>query len=115
SNQPVVSETPIAPPVKLAEGEPAAGVDLVSDEEEVSEGRGLQLFQQGEQALRNRDKETALKLFRQALQHGDELGPSRRQRLQDHLQILSAGAGRVRTGEAGQSLLDTAAARQQEL
>ena len=49
-----------------------------------------QLYAQGEQALRQQDTQTALDLFRRAYQLRDQLDPATAQRLQDHLQLLSA-------------------------
>ena len=51
----------------------------------------LNLFQMGEQALRDRKPELALQLFRQAYALRNQLNPQTAQRLQDHLQLLSAG------------------------
>ncbi len=61
------------------------------------------LFDQGEAALRARDKEKAYRLFRQAASRMQELDPTTAQRLQDHLQLLSAPA-------AGSGLADGASA-----
>lgn len=70
--------------------------NLPATAEELAEGEaapvseGLRLLRQGEQALRDRDKETALRCFREAYQFQAELDPGTRQRLQDHLQMLAA-------------------------
>jgi general secretion pathway protein D len=50
----------------------------------------LNLFQMGEQALRDRKPEVALQLFRQAYALRNQLNPQTAQKLQDHLQLLSA-------------------------
>ena len=53
----------------------------------------LNLFQMGEQALRDRKPELALQLFRQSYALRNQLNPQTAQRLQDHLQLLSASPG----------------------
>ncbi|HEV3341582.1 MAG TPA: hypothetical protein VG125_14545, partial [Pirellulales bacterium] len=55
----------------------------------VDTASGLDLYQRGEQALRDHDREAALGWFRQAILHRDELDPATQQRLQDHLQFLA--------------------------
>ncbi len=70
---------------------------------------GMDLYQRGDAALRNHDPQTALEYFRQAAKHMNELDPITAQRLQDHLQILSAPA------PSGGNLADEAAAEQQIL
>ncbi|HWB11182.1 MAG TPA: hypothetical protein VG826_18280 [Pirellulales bacterium] len=74
---------------------------------------GMDLFQRGEQALRDHDREAALGWFRQANLHRDELDPVTQQRLQDHLQFLARpqDASRKMAGE-GSLLADTAAGQQ---
>lgn len=47
----------------------------------------------GEQALRDRKPELALQLFRQSYALRNQLNPQTAQRLQDHLQLLSASPG----------------------
>ncbi|MBI3837715.1 MAG: general secretion pathway protein GspD [Planctomycetia bacterium] len=76
---------------------------------------GMQLFQQGAEALRNRDLPKALELFRQAYALRDQLDAKTAQRLQDHLQLLSAPAGGPRGSTKPESLIDNAAAKQQLL
>ena len=49
---------------------------------------GLQLLAEGEQALRDKDLEKAGELFKQAWKYEAELDPVRRDRLQNHLQLL---------------------------
>ncbi len=53
---------------------------------------GMALFQQGEAALKNHDRDRALEYFRQAATYIRELDPITAQRLQDHLQIMSQRA-----------------------
>jgi general secretion pathway protein D len=75
---------------ELAEGAPPADAAQFIEGEAAPVSEGVRLFQQGEQALRDRDKETALRCFREAYQFQAELDPRTRQRLQDHLQMLAA-------------------------
>ena len=68
----------------VAESNPAVGIGATP----------LSLFQAGEQALRDRDTaDRHCKLFRQAYTLRDQLDPRTAQRLQDHLQLLSASPG----------------------
>jgi general secretion pathway protein D len=72
---------------------------------------GMDLYQRGEQALRDHDRETALRWFRQANLHRDELDPVTQQHLQDRLMYLSRPpetAGR----NSSDLLADTAASQQ---
>jgi general secretion pathway protein D len=80
---------------------------------------GYALFQQGEAALKAHDGNRALELFRQAAPYMNEMDQVTAQRLQEHLQLLSAAPNR-RPGQSGQpgqpgSPLDEAAARQRTL
>jgi general secretion pathway protein D len=79
----------------------------------VDTASGTELFQRGEQALRDHDREAALGWFRQANLHRDELDPAMQQRLQDHLQFLARpqDMGRKAASE-GSLLADTAATQQ---
>ncbi len=79
--------------------------------------QGMALFEQGEAALKARDPAKAYDLFRQAAAHVNELDPVTAQRLQDHLQLLSAKPGRQQQPpQAGQpSMVDETAAKQQVL
>ncbi len=70
---------------------------------------GLMLFRQGEEALRNRDTEKAIRLFRQAAQYRHELDPVTAQRLQEYLQLYSTPT------PPGGTMIDEALARQQAL
>lgn len=76
---------------------------------------GMQLFQQGEAALRAHQSEAALQFFRQAATRANELDPVSQQRLQDFLQMLSAPNHGQAQGPTPPSMLDEAAARQQVL
>ena len=77
---------------------------------------GMALFQQGEKALMNHDATRAYEFFRQATQYPNDLDPMTAQRLQDHLQLLSAPsrAGAPRANPAP-TMMDEAAMRQQLL
>ncbi|HEX7379928.1 MAG TPA: hypothetical protein VF278_22585 [Pirellulales bacterium] len=50
---------------------------------------GVEMYQRGEQALRDHDGTTALGWFRKANLHRDELDPVMQQRLQERLQLLA--------------------------
>jgi general secretion pathway protein D len=79
---------------------------------------GYSLFQQGEAALKARDRDRALQLFRQASAYSSQLDPVTAERLQDHLSLLSAPKNPGQhAGAAGQpgAPLDAAAAAQQSL
>jgi len=85
---------------------------------EPRESVGMSLFRQGEEALRAHDAERAYQFFQQAARYRSELDPVTAQRLQDHLQLLSApGAGRPATppAGAGDSMLSETALQQQVL
>ena len=74
---------------------------------------GLDLYQRGEQALRDHDRETALGWFRQANLHRDDLDPVTLQHLQDRLQFLSRPQETAKKpGGDGSLLADTAATQQ---
>ena len=77
---------------EAAESEPAA-VETAESEPAAEAEAALSLFKSGEQALRDRNAERALQLFRQAYALRDQLDPQTAQRLQDHLQLLSASPG----------------------
>ena len=55
-------------------------------------GVGMQLYQQAEQALRNHDRESAVKYFREASAYKDELDPAIAQRIRDYLQFAASAA-----------------------
>jgi general secretion pathway protein D len=73
---------------------------------------GMDLFQRGEQALREHDRTTALEWFRQANLHRDELDPVMQQRLQDRLQSLARPETVQKPGPTGSMLGETAANQQ---
>jgi general secretion pathway protein D len=72
----------------------------------------MQLFMLGEKALTDGNHDEALRMFRQAYAVQEQLDPQTRQRLQDHLQMMSEGLPRP-AGNGG--LLESAASRQQVL
>ena len=79
---------------------------------------GYSLFQQGEAALKARERDRALQLFQQASAYSKDLDPVTASRLQDHLSLLSVPrAVPPRTAAAGQpsSPVDEAVAAQQAL
>lgn len=86
---------------------PAARAQATEDSD------GYALIKEGEQALRDRDIETALDRFRQANSYRNELDPVTAQRLQDHLQMLSVPSARQLPAPAQAGLLDEATAQQQ--
>src|SRR5581483_10497386 len=71
---------------------------------------GMDLFQRGEQALRDHDRATALNWFRKANLHREDLDPVSQQRLQDHLQYLARPEAARKPGADGSMLAETAAA-----
>ena len=82
------------------------------DEENTPAGDGQRLFDQGEEALKARDGETALRLFREAYTHRDELDPLTLQRLQDHLTGLSRrDAETIPSGDGEPASAEVAAER----
>src|SRR5208337_4165818 len=74
---------------------------------------GYALFQQGEAALKARDRDRALQLFQQASAYSNDLDPVTAARLQDHLSLLSVPRG----APSGQPAtpVDEAVAAQQAL
>jgi len=80
--------------------------------DDVSEA--LRAFQQGEQALRDRNVEHALELFRKAYELKAELDPVTAQRCQEHLQMLSVRPA-ARQAPPKETLIDAATAKQQLL
>ncbi|MBN2580135.1 MAG: hypothetical protein JXB10_14185 [Pirellulales bacterium] len=73
------------------------------------------LFEQGEAALRSRDKEKAYRLFQQAAARRGELDPQTAQKLQDRLQLLSPTSRTPALSGAGPNLAGETALRQQAL
>lgn len=76
---------------------------------------GMQLFRQGEDALRAHRSDVAMQYFRQAAARSNELDPVTQQRLQELLQMLSAPSHGQAQGPTPPSMLDEAAAKQQVL
>ncbi len=74
---------------------------------------GMRLFRQGEQALKNRDVPKALEYFQQAYSLRDQLDAASAQKVQDHLQMLSAPPAGARGGAKPGTLIDKAASAQQ--
>ena len=112
-NQTVSNQQPLVQPQE-AEMIPApAGRPVSATEPATSQAQSL--FQQGETALKAHDRDRAYDLFRQAAARMNELDPVTAQRLQDHLQLLSAP--RNQPGQAPQagSPVDEATAKQQAL
>ncbi len=98
-DEPVVRPLPVPPgtPEAIPENAPLA----------------VRLFRQGEKALADGNRDEALRLFQQAYANPEQLDAATRQRLQDHLQMMSAAAP-PRTG-AADGFLGAAANRQQVL
>ena len=84
-NLPATAEEKLDAPQRLAQNDAPDAADA-----EGSLSAGERLFRQGEQALRDRDTEAALRYFTEAYEHEADLDPLTRQRLQDHLQLLAA-------------------------
>ncbi len=78
-------------------------------EENASEA--MRLFRVGEQALRNQDTRSALEHFRRAYELRNQLDPNTAQRLQDHLQLLSAPSA-TSAGKKPEMLLDAEESQQ---
>ncbi len=73
--------------------------------------RGMQLFQQGEAALRSHDTEGARSYFRQAAAFSHELDPMTQQKLQDMLQLLAVTRPAAAGPQGQPSILDDAASK----
>jgi general secretion pathway protein D len=76
------------------------------------------LLEEGEAALQRQDRQTALQCFREAHESMDQLKPADRQRLQEHLQMLSSDSARSvtpRVAAATSTLIDAAGDAQQVL
>ncbi|MGO9109352.1 MAG: hypothetical protein ACLP9L_08975 [Thermoguttaceae bacterium] len=100
------------PPPSSQPANPPGGSDAAR------QSPGYSLFQQGEAALKARDRDRALQLFQQASAYSNDLDPVTAARLQDHLSLLSVPRGAPpRNGPPGQpaSPIDEAAATQQAL
>lgn len=72
----------------------------------------FQLLQGGENALRRGDRNAALEMFRAAYARKNELDLFSQQKLQDHLQMLSADSGPAAPRAGSGSLLNAASAGQ---
>ena len=84
---PPEQSTPIAsPPIPLSSPSPADAAPAASP----GTSPGYALFQEGEAALRDHNRDKALQCFRQAAAYTKEMDPATAQRLLDHLQLLSA-------------------------
>jgi general secretion pathway protein D len=92
---------------------PMDRLPIASPAAAAGESEGYELIRAGEQALRDRNVETALDYFKQANAFRDELDPVAAQRLQDHLQMLSIPAARQLQTPPKAELIDAATAEQQ--
>ncbi len=72
----------------------------------------FQLLRNGENALREGDRSSALRMFRAAHGRRNELDLLSQQKLQDHLQMLSAGSSRALPRRESGALLNSAATGQ---
>ena len=112
-NQPMMPREPMPTPTPTPVPTPAPAPDIKAAEVKAP---GMALFEQGETALKAHDGTRAYELFRQAAAYMNELDPITAQRLQDHLQMLSAPSRtKSQQGSPGSALADETAARQQAL
>ena len=89
------------------------GGDAVAGEQLLPQGASpFTLLQQGEQALRRGERNTALKFFRAAHAERSQLDLLSQEQLQDHLQMLSSGPGAARGRDSQKSLLNVANSEQ---
>jgi len=100
-NQPTPAQPPAVPP-EPGEAGPARTP-------------GMALFEQGETALKAHETERAYQLFRQAAANMNDLDPMTAQRLQDHLQLLSAPSRTKPQSGPAPTMADETAARQRVL
>jgi general secretion pathway protein D len=107
---PAASPPPASPPPS-----PAAAAPSAAPNSSPGTSPGYGLFQQGEAALRDHDRDKALQCFRQAAAYVNEMDPGTAQRLLDHLQLLSAPPPHVGQGAMGQPAVDETVAKQQAL
>ena len=108
------NELQIATPLRMAQTPDYANEVASSrnDEELLApKDSPFERMQQGEQALRNGNRNLALQLFRQAHQERQLLDPLTQERLQDHLQML-AGNPVSRPRRENGSLLNSATVEQ---
>ena len=75
-------------------------------------GNPIELLREGERALRDGDRQTALKLFKSAHKSRNQLDPLSQEQLQDHLQMLSSNASAVSRRASDESLFDAATSEQ---
>ncbi len=75
------------------------------------QGIGLQLFQQGEAALRAHDTQGARSFFQQAAAYSQELDPFTQQKLQDMLQLLAVTRSEPQNPAGQPSIIDDAVAK----
>jgi general secretion pathway protein D len=106
-----IGDVDVAEPAQPLGPEPDLGTDGEPLGTEPVPTEAMQLYGQGEQALRDRDTQRALGLFRKAYELRDQLDPSVAQRLQDHLQLLSAPPAASR-GTKPEMLLDAQGSEQ---
>ncbi len=76
-----------------------------------SQSMGLQLFQQGEAALRAHDTQGARSFFQQAAAYSQDLDPYTQQKLQDMLQLLAITRPATPAPAGQPSIIDDAAAK----
>ena len=95
-NQPATSLQPMA--AQQIKSVPSEGPPAPPDQ---GVSRGMQLFLEGEEALRRHDAKAAMILFRQAQEFRQELDPPTQQRLQDHLQLAARAANSATPPAAG--------------
>ena len=110
---PRLAQLPEAPqPLPATEPNPAEGQPQTPNlMPEVMDA--FALLQEGEVALRSGDRAQALKLFRLAHNKRDQLDVENQQRLQDHLQMLSANPlSAPAAGSGDASLIDAASSGQ---
>jgi general secretion pathway protein D len=101
-------------PAKIKVTVPAEAVEGLSEPRRIPDeaSSAMEYFRQGEQALKDRDMQAAMKYFQQAYGIRDQLDPASAQRLQDRLQMLSATQGSSRGAKPGTLLNNTTSAQQ---
>ncbi|MGI9427919.1 MAG: hypothetical protein ACR2NM_04635, partial [Bythopirellula sp.] len=101
------------PGLKLAQAPNDALTQLPAAEELLPQPEdAFLLLRNGENALRQGDRNTALQLFRSAHARRNELDVLSQQQLQDHLQMLSGGTGSASPRPGSGSLLNSASSGQ---
>ncbi|HEY2148090.1 MAG TPA: hypothetical protein VGH32_09145, partial [Pirellulales bacterium] len=96
-------QEPVVRPLPVTPGTPEGMPDKTPP--------AVQLFLRGEKALADGNRDEAIRLFQQAYANPEQLDPATRQRLQDHLQMMSVPQPRPGTDNP----LSAAAAHQQLL